>query len=89
MLVAIIKAMRIKDMGRDINNEGFWKLSAGEIHEYFVPKDVEGRKAVHLDTLMSSSAARKQSAELSPEHYCTSFVTLQFICQFQFAAFFV
>jgi hypothetical protein len=46
-------------MGRDINNEGFWKLSAREIHEYFVPKDVEGRKAVHLDTLMSSSAARK------------------------------
>jgi hypothetical protein len=42
--------------------------SAGEIHEFFVPEDVKGRKAVHLDTHTSSSAARKYSAELSPEH---------------------
>jgi hypothetical protein len=59
MPVAIIDTRRIKDMGRDINNEGFWKPSAGEIHEYFVPEDVEGRKAVHLMTFKSSSAARK------------------------------
>jgi hypothetical protein len=32
---------------------------ATEIHEYFVPEEVEGRKAVHLDTITSSSAARK------------------------------
>jgi hypothetical protein len=63
MLVAMINAMRAKDMGRTLGKEHFWKPSTVELEKYFVPEDVEGRETVRRDPPTSGSASRDKSGE--------------------------